>query len=123
MFYWERIIFVGMKHFIILLFFLITPNDNVLSGVVMDGNDNSPLHYSNIKILETGMVTTSDIFGRYVFPPLNDGDYTLVHTFIGYTPDTVLVHLSKNKSTFVKITLYPTTISESEMNELLKNQP
>jgi len=66
-----------------------------VSGKVTDKNSNEPLAFSNIRVLNSFMGTTSNRNGNYELK-LKRGNYRLAVTFIGYISDTISINVEKN---------------------------
>ena len=85
--------------FFIILFtsFCFSQNTGSILGVVLDSElNNEPLIHANVLIKETNQITSSDTYGMFHFENLEEGNYTLVISFIGYeTKEFVSLFLSK----------------------------
>lgn len=91
-------------------------NTGMIVGNVMDKEFNSqPLVYANISIKGTSIESTSDITGLFHIENLDDGDYTLICSFVGYETKEIHVHVSSNQPTDVNIPLAASTISLNEL--------
>lgn len=115
-----------MKHFIIsLLIAMLVPcqqlfaddNDDLadktptIRGVVFD-ETNTPLVGATVQMegLGTGTVTGTD--GRFAIKNLSEGTYRIKVSFVGYTPQVKVAHLSSRSAVRLSFTLIP------EANEL-----
>ncbi|MDB5223137.1 MAG: hypothetical protein JWN83_1804 [Chitinophagaceae bacterium] len=70
----------------------------IISGVVQDGNSKAPLEFANVQLLNAAdssviKATATDKKGKFTLDNINNGNYVLLCTFIGYekikTPVTV----------------------------------
>jgi CarboxypepD_reg-like domain/TonB-dependent Receptor Plug Domain len=55
-----------------------------ITGRIVDSETLEPLPYAHVYIDQTTIGTTSDINGEYIFEHINDGDYKLVFSYVGY---------------------------------------
>ncbi len=77
----------------------------VVTGIITDANDNSPLEYATAalfnqsdSLLVTGVVTSKD--GFFTITKVKPGNYYLEASFIGYNTKTIgSITITKNKST------------------------
>jgi len=71
---------------------------NVIAGIVLDHeNENNPLAFSTVSVMELGVSTLSDLDGSFKFH-LKPGTYTLVYSFIGYQNSKRIIKVSRNGS-------------------------
>ncbi len=69
------------------VFFLITYftfSQGKVTGTVMDGEFNEPMAFSNVVVKGTTIGVSADFDGKYELE-LEEGTYTLVFSFVGYT--------------------------------------
>lgn len=66
-----------------------------LSGSVRDRSGQS-LIGATVQLQESNTVTVTDEFGRFIFPRVNDGSYTLVIRFIGFKETSQSVSVTGN---------------------------
>ncbi len=110
-----------MKHiFYTALFFIsalsFAQNTGSISGNLLDFESNNyPLMFAKVLIKETGAEVLSDEKGLFKFENLSDGDYTLVSSFVGYDTKESKIKVESNKTTTLKITLEPSTISLDDL--------
>ncbi len=83
-----------------------------ISGTVRDAVTQSPLPSTNVRVLGTSKGTVANAVGVYRLS-LDQGDYTIVYSFIGYHSDTLSVSL--NRSTEYNPALQPTAIQMAEV--------
>lgn len=65
-----------------------------ISGTVRDGVTQTPLPSANIRVLGTSKGTVANAVGVYRLS-LDQGEYTIVYSFIGYRSDTLRVSLDR----------------------------
>jgi iron complex outermembrane receptor protein len=75
-----------------------------LSGRVA-GENGAPLPQVEVTILEVSRTTTTDSTGRFVFPELAPGDYTIRFRRLGFASETFTLALSKGESKDVSVVL------------------
>lgn len=106
-----------MKHIIYTALFFISAlsfaqNTGSISGNLLDfESNNDPLMFAKVLIKETGAEVLSDEKGFFKFENLKDGEYTLVSSFVGYETKESKINVELNKTTTLKITLEPSTLS------------
>jgi len=110
-----------MRHFVILFVLFISAvsySQNTVSiiGNITD-NDviNEPLLYANVSIKGTSIEANTDENGFFVFDNLEEGNYTLVCSFIGYETQELNVDIKSGKTASVNLALNPTSFSFSEL--------
>lgn len=75
-------------------------------GKIMDGEFNDVLPFANVSVSGTTVGTTTDFDGDYTLD-LNEGTYTLLFSFVGYSSQQVTeVVIEEGKTTEVNITLH-----------------
>lgn len=110
-----------MKQLIIIFILLCTSlgfaqNTGLIVGKVLDKEfDNSPLLFANISIKGTGLETTTDQTGLFILENIEDGDYTLVCSFVGYETKELKVKVASGKSDDIKIALGASTFSLADL--------
>jgi outer membrane receptor protein involved in Fe transport len=99
-----------MKQTLFLFFILIFVSqlysqNAVISGRVIEQSTKNPIPFANVMLLAdksdkmlTGTITESD--GRFVLKGLNEGNYTISISFIGYETKTIPVLVGKLNETF-----------------------
>ena len=114
-----------MKNLFYILFFLIMPfafsqNTGLIVGKVMDGElNNSPLVLANVAVKGTNIELNTDLTGLFVIENLEDGDYTLVCSFVGYESKEIKVSVNTNDTTELKLSLKASTVSMDDLALLL----
>jgi hypothetical protein len=83
-----------------------------VSGTVRDAVTQTPLPSANVRVLGTSKGTVANSVGVYKLS-LDQGDYTIVYSFIGYHSDTLRVTL--NRSIEYSPALQPTAIQMAEV--------
>ena len=76
---------------------------------------NSPLVFADVAIKGTSIKSHTDITGLFVIEHIEDGDYTLVCSFIGYETQEINVSVNSGQPTEVKLALAASTISLLEL--------
>ena len=99
-----------MKPFYLILFASIIAiqaysQNAVISGRVIEQSTKNPIPFANVILLAdksdkvlTGIITEDD--GRFVLKGLNEGNYTINISFIGYETKTIPVLVGKLNETF-----------------------
>lgn len=62
----------------VFIFVYSSPPAADLSGVIKDNNTGSPVLGVIVKVVETGQMALTNIFGEYMITGLPDGEYTLI---------------------------------------------
>ena len=113
---------MGLMKYLITLFILaftnvcFAQNAGMLVGKIMDNElQNGPLVFADIAIKGTSIKTNSDVTGLFVVENLEDGDYTLVCSFIGYETQELNVKVVSGQPTEVKLGLSASTVSLLEL--------
>ncbi len=90
------------------VFFLITYftfSQGKVTGTVMDGEFNEPMAFSNVVVKGTTIGVSADFDGKYELE-LEEGTYTLVFSFVGYTTQEITgVVVKSNDITVLDIVL------------------
>ncbi len=81
--------------FICSINFLCYAQQYFIHGKVTDKNTGSSLSYTNIRVMNSTIGTSSNKNGEYEIR-LNRGNYKLIASYIGYNSDTISVNLEKN---------------------------
>lgn len=104
---------------LIILFFTslcFTQNTGMIIGKIMDKEfQNSPLIFADVVIKGTSIKSNTDVTGLFVFENIENGDYTLVCSFIGYETQELNVSVILGQPTEVKLTLEASSISLLEL--------
>lgn len=113
-----------MKQLLILSIFLFTSlgfaqNTGLIVGKVLDKElNNEPLVFANISIKGTSTEISSDTTGLFVIENLEDGDYTLVCSFVGYETKEINVHVNASQPVELNIPLAASTVSLNDLAAL-----
>ncbi len=97
-----------MKNYLIILFSafsILTYSQSGVSGLVMDGDYNEPLAFSNVLIKGTTKGTSTDFDGKFQIE-LEPGLYTVVFSYVGY--DTIEISditVTNGKFEFIEVTM------------------
>ncbi len=113
-----------MKRLLILSVFLFTSigfaqNNGLIVGKVLDKEvNNEPLVFANISIKGTSTEFSSDTTGLFVIENLQEGDYTLVCSFVGYETKEINVHVNATEPVELNIPLAASTVSLNDLASL-----
>ncbi len=106
-----------MKHLItlfILLFtsFCFSQHAGLITGKLLDKEfNNNPLVFADVTIKGTSIKSSTDQTGLFFIENLEDGDYTLVCSFVGYETKELKVKVVSGTSKFIKTSLSASTVS------------
>ncbi|WP_027127512.1 TonB-dependent receptor [Gelidibacter mesophilus] len=98
-----------MKTILIALPFLFTTilsaqSKASIAGKLIDKEyNNEPLAFGNVLIKGTTIGTTSDMDGTYVFDNLNEGQYTLIYSYVGYETKELEVAVAAGKVVSINV--------------------
>lgn len=92
-----------------------------LRGFVSDSTNGEVISYANIIIKGTLKGTSTDSRGYYYIPGINEGEHTVIVSFVGYEPKHINVVIKRNAITELDIKLKPTSIELSELRVLADN--
>ena len=82
-----------------------------LTGYVTDAETSEPLPGANIALLDTGLGTTTDLFGQFTLTGLPAGQYALLFSMIGYTPATHRnITITSRDTVRLTVVLHPSSI-------------
>ena len=102
-----------LSAFLILLIVEVSASQVVtISGTVRDAVTRTPLPSANVRVLGTSKGTVANAVGVYKLS-LDQGDYTVVYSFVGYYSDTLRGSL--NRSIEYSPALQPTAIQMAEV--------
>lgn len=91
-------------------------NTGMVIGKIIDNElQNSPLVFADIAVKGTSIKSHSDVTGLFVIENIEDGDYTLVCSFIGYETQEINVTVNSAQPTEVKLALAASTVSLLEL--------
>ncbi|MFA5806004.1 MAG: DUF5686 family protein [Melioribacteraceae bacterium] len=97
---------------LLLLTSLLSAQQYVLKGKVVDKPTSSPLSYSNIRIAGTTLGTAANYEGNFELR-LSRGNYKIIASVIGYRSDTITVVLGSNKT--INFSLEPVQVNLQEI--------
>jgi hypothetical protein len=107
----------NLFNLIVILFFLFSFENFAqllsLRGRILDGSNNTPLSYANLRVAGTTLGTSSNLSGEFELK-LEKGRYEIIASYIGYISDTISILLDKDISDLV-FRLKPTEISLPEI--------
>lgn len=107
---------------IIMLFFstlIFSQNTGTIFGKIVDKEaENSPLSFADITIKGTKIKVLSDIDGLFIIENLEEGDYTLMGSFLGYETKELNFTVDPLKPSIINLSLGATTFSLAELNTL-----
>lgn len=86
-----------------------------LSGTVKDAQNGDPLIGVNVKIENTLLGTTTDIYGNFELKNIQQGDYNLEFSFVGYQSVILQIKVSENHTETMKVALEPSVIGFNEV--------
>lgn len=105
-------------HFGLLLLFALLQVDalaqGTLSGQVLDAQTSKPLEMANVFFANTTVGMPTNAQGKFAFPTLKPGSYTLVVSYLGYQLYKQAITVADAPQTFI-IQLAPTTNQLSEV--------
>ena len=108
--------------FLIVSSFCFSQSNGMIVGKVLDGEfDNNPLIFADVSIKETGIKLATDQTGLFVVENLEDGDYTLVCSFIGYETKELQVKVVSGISEDINISLIASAISIGDLTSIASN--
>lgn len=68
----------------------------IIKGSLYHEADNTPLAGASVVLLNTGKATITDKFGTYVFSNLEEGQYELRFSYLGFKSSTITVEVNEN---------------------------
>ena len=93
---------------LILISVITTQGSGIIHGEVIDGTNQLPLFDANIIIVETEMGTITDESGKFTLEVFENGDYSILISFIGYESKILNdIWVRPNSNDFQRIMLYP----------------
>jgi hypothetical protein len=91
-------------------------NTGMIVGKIMDKEvQNGPLVFADIAVKGTSIKSNSDVTGLFVIENLEDGDYTLVCSFVGYETQELNVKIVSGLPTEIILGLNASTVSLLEL--------
>ncbi len=105
------------KHYLSLFFFLFVvffgySQTGTIVGLVTDGELNEPMAFANVQIKGTDKGASTDFEGKYVIQ-VEEGTYTLVFSFVGYTSTEITeVVVKAGQETDVSVILQAANVLE-----------
>jgi hypothetical protein len=104
-----------MKHFLFLLLLTSAAHAQTqLSGVVINGQDNSALPSASIFINNSTRGTTSNNDGKFVITGITETNFELVVSYTGFTTVSIRIN-AENINSFHRIKLFPKKIDLNEV--------
>ncbi|MDM1297159.1 TonB-dependent receptor [Empedobacter falsenii] len=109
-----------MKHLLKLSLFILGPfvlaQSGVISGKVVDSNDQFSLPGATIRIENSNKYTVSDQNGNYQFLNLTPGVYTIYIDYLGYETISKQIEVTENKTAVIDFSL---NAGYNELNEIV----
>lgn len=98
------------------LFFtsLVKSQKGSIEGFIADAESNTPISGASVN-LDSTRGDNSDMFGRFLFPAINPGQYEMIISHIGYRTEVVPVEVKPNLLSTVKINLKKASLDLSEV--------
>ncbi len=116
-----------MKHILYIATFFISAlsfaqeSTGTISGNLLDfESNNTPLMFAKVSIKETGVEVLSDEKGFFKFENLNDGEYTLVSSFVGYKTKESKIKVASN-TVNIELVLKASSISLDDLVSVMAN--
>ncbi|KAA5827681.1 carboxypeptidase-like regulatory domain-containing protein [Algibacter amylolyticus] len=109
-----------MKHIIYITLFFISAlsfgqDTGAIHGNLLDfESNNEPLILAKVVLKETGAQVLSDDKGFFKFDNLENGEYTLVSSFVGYNTKETKITIASDAA-LVKVILEPSTLSLEDL--------
>lgn len=99
--------------FFLISFYCAQAQTGIVAGNVIDGDyNNEPLAFANVIVKGTTTGTTSDFDGKYELE-LDEGTYTLIFSFVGYSTQEITEVIIKSGEIFdLNVTLGANTLDE-----------
>jgi len=88
---------------------------NKISGKITDHSSGEALPGASVIIANTDKGTTTGLNGEFELPGIKEDPVTLVISYIGYQPDTLIYSFKKNKKHHVHIKLKPVSTNLNEV--------
>ncbi|MBS1735445.1 MAG: carboxypeptidase-like regulatory domain-containing protein [Bacteroidetes bacterium] len=113
-----------MKRLITLLFFyfstvfLLKAQTESISGMVINGEDESPLSAASVFINNSSKGTTTDSLGKFSLPVLKGRNFELVVTYAGFNTATININAT-NITNFQTIKIFPKSENLEEVSILI----
>ena len=114
-----------MKYFVLIIILLFSSlifsqNTGTIFGKIVDKEaENTPLAFADITIKNTKVKVSSDINGLFIIENLEDGEYTLICSFLGYETQELSFTLHPLEPSVINLSLGATTFSFAEFNTLI----
>ncbi|PKA97717.1 TonB-linked SusC/RagA family outer membrane protein [Flavobacteriaceae bacterium MAR_2009_75] len=90
--------------------------DYTFTGVVSDGNDNTPIPGVSVFLENTSFGAVTDFDGNYVFKAtLEDGEFTLLASYLGYSTKRTKINLGTAQNIVTDIVLTEDLLSLDEV--------
>ncbi len=97
--------YLSLLFFFLLTFSLVNAQTGTIVGLVSDGELNEPMAFANVQIKDTSKGTSTDFEGKYTIE-IEEGTYTLVFSFVGYTSVEITdVVVKAGQETDISVTL------------------
>ncbi|WP_051238764.1 carboxypeptidase-like regulatory domain-containing protein [Gaetbulibacter saemankumensis] len=98
---------------------LFAQNTGMVVGKIMDNElTDAPLVLAKVSVKGTDIEASTDLSGLFYIENLQDGEYTLICSFIGYESKEIHVKVNAFEPTELKIGLAASTISLNDIASL-----
>ncbi|MEP7079556.1 MAG: carboxypeptidase-like regulatory domain-containing protein [Ginsengibacter sp.] len=98
--------------------FFLSAQTQKISGIVLNGEDETPLSAASVFINNSSKGTTTDSSGKFVLPVLKGRAFELVVTYAGFNTATVSIN-TKNITDFQTIKVFPKNENLEEVSILV----
>jgi hypothetical protein len=92
-----------------------------IKGVVVSASDNTLLSGATVQLVELKLYAATNEIGTFLFPDLQDGDYTVRVSYIGHTPKTQGIRVSNHETSNVKIELEEAALNLGDVEVLAQS--
>lgn len=92
-----------------------------IKGVVVSASDNTLLSGATVQLVELKLYAATNEIGTFIFPDLQDGDYTVRVSYIGHMPKTQGIRVSNHETSNVKIELEEAALNLGDVEVLAQS--
>jgi TonB dependent receptor/CarboxypepD_reg-like domain/TonB-dependent Receptor Plug Domain len=92
-----------------------------IRGIIVSASDNALLVGASVMLEDQNRYTTSNEIGSFVFPDLENGEYTLRVTYLGYASRTLKIQVSNHETSNLKIELEAAAIDLGDVEVLAQS--
>ena len=90
---------------IVLIFPLFLNAGSNISGDIVDSNTGNPLAGADVFLDQTAIGDASNLGGEFLITNVQDGDYTLTASYLGYKSKSISIQIESGKDLYFKIEL------------------